>query len=77
MLRKTIKNFNILIEKANSVKESNGALFLNFIELMERIASKLNKIQQQLVQRKTDGECRPAFIKNVPTEAELGHHIHL
>jgi hypothetical protein len=45
MLRKTIKNLNALIDKAKVVKDNNGALFLNFIELMERIAKKLNKIQ--------------------------------
>ncbi len=77
MLRKTIKNLNALIDKAKVVKDNNGALFLNFIELMERIAKKLNKIQQQLVLKQADGDCRPAFIKNMPTETELGHHIHL
>lgn len=38
MLRKTIKNINVLIEKAKSVKDNNGALFVNFIEIMERIS---------------------------------------
>lgn len=60
-----------------SVKNNHGTIFETFIERLQRILTKFNKIHSLLATKDAEGESRPAFINDLPSEKELGHLIHL